>query len=166
MAFIKLRLVPFLISLLITVSGCVGPGNSNNSAQPSNTAMPAQNQAKANSSSEELGLLINFTLEPEDLVWREDKAKKTLIAVMRFDAEDTKKLADQLARLAPGSPYTVRVDDWFPAEIVAQGEASGRSTVEGMAFPADDFYQDPYTKGVVVRINDSDFFVIELAARQ
>ena len=165
MAFIKLRLALVSVFALIAVSGCAGPGNSNNSAQSANNVSPAQNEVKANSSGEELGLLINFTLEPEDLVWREDKTKNSIIAVFRLDAEDTKKLADQLSQRAPGSPKTVQVEDWFPAELVAQGEMAGGSSVEGSAFPADDFYQSPYSQGTVTRVADTDFFVIELSGK-
>ena len=108
-------------------------------------------------------MLINFTLEPEDLVWREDKPKNSIIAVLRMDAEDTKKLADQLAQRSPGAPKTVQVEDWFPAELIAQGEIAGGSSVDGNAFPADDFYQAPYSQGTVTRVTGTDFFVIELS---
>jgi len=163
MASIKPRLALIPIFLIVAASGCGGIGNSNNAAQQANTAAPAQNQAKASSSSEELGMLINFTLEPEDLVWREDNPKNSIIAVLRMDAEDTKKLADQLAQRSPGAPKTVQVEDWFPAELIAQGEIAGGSSVDGNAFPADDFYQAPYSQGTVTRVTGTDFFVIELS---
>ena len=153
-----------LFSALIFTSCSAPAGNSATGNSEANrvAAVPK----KANDKAEELGLLINFSLEPEDIVWQQVDSQKKIVAVFRMDEEDTKKLADQLAARAPGSPYTVQVEDWFPAELVAQSETTGGSTVEGIAFPADDFYQDPYTKGVAVRINGSDFFVLELAARQ
>jgi hypothetical protein len=165
MAFIKLRLAAVSVSVLIAVSGCAGTGDPGNSAQTGNTAAPAQNQSKASTSAEELGLLINFTLEPEDLVWREDKAKNSIVAVLRMDVEDTKKLADQFSQRAPGIPKTVQVEDWFPPELIAKGEIAGGSSVEGAAFPADDFYQDPYSLGTVTRVAGTDFFVVELSGK-
>lgn len=163
MAFLRLFLIPAIAFLVL--SACTNPNGPANS-EASVPAKTAQTDPKASTSDEELGMLINFDLDPEDLVWRKDESKKTLTAVVRLNTEDAKKLSDRLTTMAPGSPYSVQVDDWFPAELKAQSEGTSGSTVDGLAFPADNFYLDPYTKGIVVRVNDSDFFVIELAARQ
>lgn len=164
MLFLRRSPAVLLFSALIFTS-CSAPADNSSSANVEGNRVAAVAK-KANDQPEELGMVINFTLQPEDIVWRQYDAEKKLVAVFRLDAEDTKKLGDELAATAPGSPYSVQVEDWFPPELVTQSETSGGAAIEGTAFPADMFYQDPYTKGVAVRINNSDFFVLELAARQ
>jgi len=109
-------------------------------------------------------MLVNFTLEPEDILWQQVDAPKKIVAVFRLDEQDTKKLVDQLATRSEGAPKSVPVEDWFPAELIAGGEATGGSTVDGTAYPADDFYQPPFSQGTITRIRDTDFFVLEIAA--
>jgi len=154
-------LIPIAL-LLISIS-CTTPAdtNSSNSISANQTAAVSN---KANTKPEELGLLINFTLEPEDIVWQQMESSKKLLAVFRLDEEDTKKLAAELATKSPGAARSVQVEDWFPTELRAGGETTGSSTVDGTAFPADQFYQAPYTQGTITRINDTDFFVLELSA--
>lgn len=160
------------LSITLALALCVGAGTgcgggedqaSNNSVTPVNAANAGINKTKANGSREELGMKINFAWETEDLAWRSDDSAQTLTAAFRLDPENAKKLSDQLQARSPGAPKNVSVEDWFPAELVAQGETSGGSSVEGTAFPADDFYQPPFTQGTITRIKDTDYFVIEVS---
>ncbi len=140
------------------------PGNSANANNPGrNSAVSVSNGA--NTKAEELGMLLNFTWEPEDLVWKRSETTRSITAVFRLDEEDAKKLSDQLTARSPGAPKSVQVEQWFPPELIAGSEASGGTAVEGTAFPADDFYQPPYSQGTVTRVTGTDFFVIEIAAR-
>lgn len=109
-------------------------------------------------------MLINFTLEPEDIVWQHSESPKKIVAVFRLEPEDTKKLADQLSSKGEGAARSVNVEDWFPTELIAGGESTGGSSVDGTAFPADEFFQAPFTQGTITRVNDTDFFVLELIA--
>lgn len=109
-------------------------------------------------------MLINFTLEPEDILWRQTETPRKVVAVFRLAEEDTKKLADSLSARSPGAARSVAVEDWFPTELIAGGEATGGSSVDGTAYPADEFFQPPFTQGTITRVNDTDFFVLELTA--
>ena len=109
-------------------------------------------------------MLINFTLEPEDIVWQQSESPKRIVAVFRLDQEATKKLVDQLSARSQGAPKTIAVEDWFPPELVAGGEATVASTVDGTAYPADEFYQPPFSQGTITRVDNTDFFVLEIAA--
>lgn len=133
-----------------------------------NAANAAANQSaanKANNNAEELGMLINFQLEPEDLIWRADEKKKTIVAVMHFDPPEAAKLKNDLAAKSQGTPRSVTTEEWFPPELLAQGEAAGNSSISGTAFPATDFYLAPYTEGTITHITDTEFFVLELTTR-
>lgn len=151
------------IALFFLTSACTPPAESN-STNSSGTIKTAAVSNRANAKPEELGLLINFTLEPEDIVWHQSETNKKIVAVFRLDEADTKKLADQLSSRSPGAPRSVAVEEWFPTELVAGGESSGNSSVDGTAFPADDFYQAPYTQGTITRVENTDFFVLEISA--
>jgi hypothetical protein len=164
MLFLK-RSAPasLLVSLLIFTS-CTAPAGNSSSANENQGNRVASVPRKANDKPEELGMLINFTVEPEDIVWQQSESPKRIVAVFRLEEEDTKKFADQLKTKSPGAARSVTVEDWFPAELIAGGETTGGSSVDGTAFPADDFFQAPFTQGTITRINDTDFFVLELTA--
>ncbi len=152
-----------LLSAFLLIS-CSAPAGNSSSANASEGNRAASVPKKANDKPEELGLLINFTLEPEDIVWLQNESSKKIVAVFRLDPEDTKKLADQLAGKSQGEPKSIAVEDWFPPELVAGGEATDASTVDGTSYPADDFYQPPFSQGTITRVNNTDFFVIEMSA--
>jgi hypothetical protein len=151
-----------LLSALI-FSSCSAPAGNSSSANAEGNRV-ASVQTKANDKAEELGMLVNFTLEPEDILWLQSESPKRIVAVFRLDEEDTKKLMEQLSAKSQGTAKTVTVEDWFPAELVAGGETTGSSTVDGTAYPADDFYQPPFSQGTITRINNTDFFVLEISA--
>ncbi|MEO5859277.1 MAG: hypothetical protein ABIR33_10045 [Pyrinomonadaceae bacterium] len=150
-----------LFSALIFTS-CTAPAANSASANAAANRV-ASVPKKANDKAEELGLLINFTIEPEDIVWQQIDSPKKIVAVFRLDEEATKKLLEQLAARSQGAAKSVTVEDWFPAELIAGGENTGSSAVDGTAYPADDFYQAPFSQGTITRINDTDFFVLEIS---
>jgi hypothetical protein len=152
------------ICLLAIISISCGP-RPENQQNAANTSANQSAANKANNNAEELGMLINFQLEPEDLIWRADETKKTIVAVMHFDPPEATKLKNDLAAKAQGSPRSVTTEEWFPPELVAQGEAAGNSSISGTVFPATDFYLAPYTEGTITHITDTEFFVLELVAK-
>lgn len=154
-------LIPIILTSIL-LAGC--GGNAENGAKNQNVSVSsvANNTNKANSNAEELGMLINFAWETEDLAWKKDDAKKTLTAAFRLSPEDAKKLSDQLAAKGQGAPKEVAVEDWFPAELIAQGESTGGSTVPATAYPASDLYQPPFNQGTISRVEGTDYFVVEV----
>jgi hypothetical protein len=163
MRFFEPALIPIvLISIFIT--GCAGNSGDANAANAPQSNVAA-NINKANTNAEELGLLINFAWETEDLAWKKDDAKKSLVAAFRLSPEDAKKLSEQLAAKGPGLSKEVAVEDWFPAELIAQGETSGGSSVPATAFPAVELYQQPYNQGTISRVDRTDYFIIEMSAK-
>jgi hypothetical protein len=167
MSIFKSVVILALFLAQLSMFGCGGNADSSNTSETSSSRnnTNAVTANKANDKAEELGMLINFSLEPEDLAWKADDKKKSIVAVMRLAPEDVKKLADGLAAKSPGTPREISTEEWFPAELIAQGESGGGSSVAGTSFPAAEFYQPPYNEGTVTRINGTDFFVIELFSK-
>jgi hypothetical protein len=42
---------------------------------------------------------------------------------------------------------------------------SGDDSLNGVAYAADSFYQEPFTSGRIVRVDGTDYFVLELSAK-
>lgn len=135
----------------------------------------AANLAKDNT--EELSEIIKFPFAPDEetTLWREtvsgDKnsdnqipapADKKLVAVIKFPAEDTIKLVELAAQHQTPQPVEIATETWFPPELIAAGGISGNSMLKGTAYSAVDFIKPPYTQGRLIKIENSDFFVLEL----
>ena len=152
----------FLFPVILT--SCGGPSNSNSQ----NTATANSNAANSNvakTNVEELGMLINVPYESEEAFWKEDAAHKKLIAVLRFGQPEANRLIADAEKIRPAQQTSIPSQSWFPPELIAQGDVSGDDTLNGKAYAANAFFQDPYNDGRITRIEDTDYFVLELSAK-
>ncbi len=116
----------------------------------------------------ELNSMIRLPYLPEEVTWHEEQSSKDpnnkrLVAVMRFSEQDEKALIREAEKYSQPQPTELEVEDWFPAELIAQNELSGDETLKGSAYSATDFIQMPYKKGRLVKIENSHYFVLELS---
>ena len=151
----------FLIAVLL--SACGGRTDKNTNVNVSNNSSEMVNTAKTNV--EELGLLVSVPYEPEDIAWKEDTANKKVIAVLRFSPADANKIVTEAEKTGAPENLSVAVETWFPDELTAQSDMSGDSALKGVAYPANAFFQEPYTSGKIIRIEGGDYFVLELSAK-
>ena len=159
-----MRKAALFLSLTFAVStfaGCSGASNSNTGAEPVTTS---ENANKANTNVEELGVLINVPYESEEASWKEEKGHKKVIAVLRFPEPEANRLVEDASKIAPAHDADISAETWFPPELIAQSGISGEDTLTGKAYPADPFFQAPYTHGSITRIENTDYFVLELTA--
>jgi hypothetical protein len=163
MQFSRLALLCALLTsqLLLACSGPTGNSNAVNSSA-ANSANTDQTGPKDNI--EELGLLVRLPFEPEEVAWKEKQEQKKLIAVMRFSPENAQKMAGEVAKNGPGSPETLTVESWFPNELIAQAELTGESIVKGQSYPAEPFLNPPYTKGRITRVENTDYFILQISS--
>ena len=138
-------------------------------AKPTNTAVAA-NSAETDpnapkSSAEELDLLITLPYEAEDCVWKASPDKKEITAVLHFDTVDTGKLGADVERLQPGTEVTIPTQTWYPIDLVVDSDLHGDDQLRGKAFSAAPFYKEPYNGGRIVRIQGTDYWVLELNAK-
>lgn len=171
-------LLPGLLCVAVIFSACAS-----NTADNSTAALPEQQiNVKENSNVtkdnvEDLMTIIKLSLEPEETIWREDfpgsrnsetrnpaPGNKKLTAVLRFSAEDADKTVWQAQSYKPPTPTQIQTEDWFPAELIAQSELSGDETLKGMSYAAADFIQPPFNAGQIIRIENSNYFILELSA--
>ena len=94
-----------------------------------------------------------------------DVAARKLLAVLRFTPENSKKIVEHAAKLKAGEKVSIPSESWFPAELVSQGDLSGDDNITATAYPADEFFQAPYSEGKLSRVENSDFFVLEMTAK-
>lgn len=167
-----------ILALILSIpflGGC-SPANENAGAN-GNVSTPGQPITRTSGpgidgvkdGSEELGALIKLPFEPDDLVWKEFQAGKPgqvqgrrLLAVFQLTPQEAKALIDRSAKAGAGSPAVLSVEKWFPPELIAQSEMSSDAGITVTTYPADDFFQEPFTRGTISNVDDTDFFVLEL----
>ena len=152
------------------LGACSGGGTNSANTANSNTAAVNNSDPTAESvkdNAEELATLAKLPFEPEEVTWKETTAgnKRKLLAVIRFTPEDSKKIVENAAKINAGEPVSIPSERWFPAELISQAEMSGDDQITATAYPADEFYQAPYSEGRLSRFQQSDFFILELTAK-
>jgi len=161
---IKDCLILTLILIATTLAGCSASSNVSNS-QASANSQPAANSNVAKTNVEELGMLINVPYESDEVFWKDDTVHKRLVAVLRFPPGEANRLIADAEKVRPAQAVSISSEAWFPAELVAQSEMSGDDQLNGRAYAADSFFQDPYNQGRVIRVQDTDYFVLELSVK-
>jgi hypothetical protein len=138
-------------------------GNTNvANASVANASNTAQVGPKDNI--DELGMLVRLPFVPEEVAWEEKPEQKKLTAVVRFSPENATKMAAELAKSGQASADTLTVESWYPNELIAQGELTGESTVKGQSYSAEPFLNPPYTKGKITRVENTDYFILQISS--
>ena len=154
-----------ILALFVSAVAPAGCGGDNGNANFSAANRSLDNSSSAKTNTEELGLLVNLPYEPDDVIWKENQAHKKLTAVLHFSSEDANKIAAEAATRQQPENVTLSPEPWFHAELIAQSEMTGDDSLNGLAYAADTFFQEPYTAGRIVRIEGADYFVLELSAK-
>lgn len=181
MKFTFVNLASVLLLALLFSSACSNDalrnGNTDLSAGNSNQtgAASGENANLAKDDIDELGKIIKLPLMPvEANYWEENlnesnagsqnsapKGKK-IVAVLKFSSENAAQLVNQIEKIRPPSDAEIDAERRFPAELVAQSQLSGDETLKGKSYAADEFLQTPYTNGKITRIENTDYFVLEV----
>ncbi len=84
---------------------------------------------------------------------------------MKFSEKDTEKLIALVSsRQPPPQPAETTTETWFPAELIAASGLSGNETLKGTAYSAEDFMKSPYNQGRLIKVDETDYFILELTA--
>lgn len=166
MKFYRAVVIVALLSGIWPLLSCGGSGKTDGANAQSNSANQANDAANSTKTNvEELGMIINMPMETEEAVWRNDPGQKKITAILKFSSADAARLVQQAESKRKPVPATIPSESWFPAELIAQSDISGDDTLKGTAYAADEFYQEPYTQGRITRIENTDYFVLELTAK-
>ena len=179
MKFTFVNLAAIFILVILFSSACSNDNPTGNnidlSAKNSNQTADA-NSENTNSSKDdidELGKVIKLPLLPEEAnYWEEnltDSAgnqnsalNKKIIAVLKFSPRDAAELVSHIEKIKLPVDSAIDSESRFPAELIAQSQLSGDETLKGKSYAADDFLQPPYRSGKITRIENTDYFVLEL----
>lgn len=160
------RLAVLFLSFLLAftaLTNCSSPAsNGNANVYTANSTTVSKVVPKDNV--EELAMMVKLPFEPEEVAWEEKTADGSLTAVIRFSPENAEKMSAEVAKNGAPTPERLTVEAWYPAELIAQSEMSGESTVEGTSYPAGPFLNPPYTKGKITRIDNTDYFILQISS--
>ena len=154
-----------LFMFLVILTACGDTETTSNSQNPARSNQKADNSSTPKTNVEELGMLINVPYESEEAFWKEDPSHKKIVAVLRFPAGEANRLIVDAEKIRPPQEVSIPSESWFPPELVAQGDISGDSTLKGKSYAANAFFQDSYTDGRITRIDDTEYFVLELSTK-
>lgn len=148
-------------AIVFSLAACAGNENKN-AARTANQAVNRKVEINTSDDTDELKKIIQLPAAPEEATFVKDDKK--LIAVLKFSGADAAQIAAQAEKHKTPVALDVDAEDWFPPELVAQSQGSGDATLKGVEYAANDFTQPPYTSGKLIRVNDTNFFVLELSA--
>ena len=143
---------------------CSGPNANNNMANAPVTNSPQAAQSGPKDNIEELGMLVRLPFVPEEVAWEEKPEQKKMTAVLRFSPENAAKMSAEVAKNGQATTDTLTVESWYPNELLAQSELTGESTVKGESYPAEPFLNPPYTKGKITRVENTDYFILQISS--
>ena len=121
---------------------------------------------------EDLSKIIKLPYTPLEATYSETNVKgktaalndKKIVGVLKFSTEETVKIAAAAAKYKPPVPSDIDAETWFPPELIAKSQETGDEFLKGSEYAANDFFQPPYLNGKLTRVNDSNYFVLELTS--
>lgn len=164
MRFFCAKFVLVLIPLIF-FSACAEDETANQNANAANAnssnSTPVNIVAKDDIG--ELGKIITLPAAPEEATYYEfDSSGKKLVAVLLFNEANAAQIVAAAQKFKPFAPADIDPEVWFPPELIAKSQETGDTSLKGVEYAADDFLRTPYNKGRLVRINDTNYFVLEL----
>lgn len=171
------KIIIFILFLTLAFNGCSENDTSNkNSKNLNSSSNPgAKTEIVPQDNPEELGKIIKLPILPEEVTYIESDTNdaknasggsllnnKKLVAVLIYSSENANQIARQAEFHAPPVPADIDAEIWFPPELIAKSQETGDEFLKGSAYAVNEFIQSPYKSGRLTRINDTDYFVLEL----
>jgi hypothetical protein len=146
---------------MLSFSACNDEIESNSANNVTSTVQKLKQIGETNDDSDDLAEFMKLPFIPEDVVWQqfEGNAGKKIVAVIRFTPEDTQLV---LAQSQAGEKVELAAERWFPQELIAQSDVAGDQVLRGTVYKSDAFFKDSFNKGKVVKLEGSDYFIVEL----
>jgi hypothetical protein len=155
----------FLVSAFF--SGCqslIKTENTNTISQPIITVSETKDDI------DEFEKIARLPFYPEDVVWQETTVEnspngngKKIRAILLFKQEDYDKLMAQPDKQKPAGNLELEAEKWFPDELVARSDFSGDRVLKGILYPAESFLAEPFKKGVFMKIDGTEFFILDIS---
>ncbi|MCY7377117.1 MAG: hypothetical protein LH472_14245 [Pyrinomonadaceae bacterium] len=159
--------------MVIFLNACSGNKSENSNAAPNaNRASVQTIETNAQDNVEELAKIVKLPRPPEEATYNEINLpaknaapnEKRLVAVLKFSPEDAAAIAAAAEKYQPPVASDIDAETWFPPELVAKSQETGDEFLKGIEYAANDFVQSPYLNGKLTRLNDTNYFVLELVS--
>ncbi len=160
----------FFLLTVILFNACSGNSDAgkNPFARNNNQTANSISEIVAHDDVEELGKIIKLPAAPNEATYSEIKPNSgepnnvKLVVILKFSTAAANQIAASAEGYKPPTPADVDAEDWFPPELIAKSQESGDASLKGVEYGANDFLQPPYASGRLTRINDTNYFVLEL----
>lgn len=147
----------------------------NRSVNMQNSPEKTETKNEINTNIDELAKNVNLPVRPSEAVWK----KKTmdnesgavpgpndyyLTAVLKYTDADIEKLKDATGQNKDEvSKGIIELEQWFPEEIKKLAkDIDGEKLLPGEKYDAEKFMRSPFRNGTLSRIEDSNYFVLNL----
>ncbi len=165
------------LSILLLLNACSGtkPTNSNSANANFLSNANSATQIIPQDNVEALVKIVKLNYLPEEATYSETNLnsknseprvpapnEKKIVAVLKFSGENAAQVIAQAEKYRTAVPSDIDAENWFPEELIAQSRLTGDQFLKGATYAANDFYQTPYINGRLTRINDTNYFVLEL----
>ena len=84
---------------------------------------------------------------------------------MRFSIDDTAKIITEAEKVRAPTRVDLSSETWFPPELIAQSNMTGDDRLSGNSYSAEMFLLPPFADGSLIRVNNSDYFILRVAVR-
>ena len=170
----RIKTIFALFAVAIALGACAGNQAGNINSNASNANQPANTKIEIieRDDLEDLARIIKLPFTPLDATYSEVDTDdqnaapndQKFVAVLRFTTEDAAKIVAGAEKYKPPAPSDIDAETWFPPELIAKSQETGDEFLKGVQYAANDFIQPPYLNGKLTRLNDTDYFVLELTA--
>lgn len=120
---------------------------------------------------EKLAEAINLKFKPSEAVWHAKTlgnpdnrvpgpTDHQLIAVMKFNADDEQKFVESLKKDPEMKIGNTDIKEWFPDDLKALKNEENK--IIGEKFSADDFLRPPYSNGLLLKVKDSNYYILNI----
>lgn len=162
-----------MISLAAFILACTSPGPSNANLTNGANSSPQTSKVPVNENPDELALVIELPYLPEQAVWLDWQSRpdapgaerKALKAILLFLPKDSNSLIEEAKKVSGPERVSINTEDWFPNELVSKGELSEDQKLIGEKYSAHQFFREPFNEGTLIRIEGTDYFVVELISK-
>jgi len=172
--------ISVFLPLVLLLNACSGNFGVNTNSTASN-AVSTDNSNPGiipNDDIEELGKIVKLPFTPEEVTFVEltlndnktvsrvptTSDGRKIVAVIKFSNENANQLIAQAKKYKPPVPSDIDAEVWFPPELIAKSQVTGDEYLKGVEYGANDFLQPPYTNGKLTRINNTNYFALELTS--
>jgi Fe2+ transport system protein B len=168
----------FIVVVAVQLTACAFinsqtvDGNADNSR---NMNQSTQKNAEVSTDIDALAKAMNLPVRPTEAKWQAKALGNTenrapgptdysLTAVLKYNDAEAQELIKKLESVpVEKKTANIEVEGWFPEEVKKnQKTVDGINRLKGANYSPDAFLRSPYSGGRVVRVGETNYFIVKL----